>query len=81
MKERSRILRDLGFKKKNEFYRSFIGRSFPVLVERGSKGTTPNYMNVRILSSCLNIGDEIEVEIRNVNREEALGVPLSQPIQ
>ncbi len=76
MKERSKILRDLGFKKKNEFYRSFIGRRFPLLVEKGDRGTTPNYMSVRILSNCFSIGDEIEVEIRDVKGEDALGVPV-----
>ena len=76
VKERSKILRDLGFKKKNEFYRSFIGRTFPLLVEKGDRGTTPNYISVRILSNSFSIGDEIEVEIRDVEGEDALGIPV-----
>jgi threonylcarbamoyladenosine tRNA methylthiotransferase MtaB len=78
IKERSRLLRELGSKKKEEFYRSFIGRKFPVLVERGSRGTTPNYMSVRILDGDFRIGDEIQVEIRDVRGEEALGMINSQ---
>lgn len=73
IKERGRLLRELGSKKKEEFYRGLIGRRFPVLVERGSKGTTPNYMNVRILGGDFKIGDEVQVEIKGVRREEALG--------
>jgi len=76
IRERSKILRDLGFNKKNEFYKSFIGRKLPVLVEKGDRGTTPNYMSVRILDSCFRIGDEIEVEIREVKGQDAIGLPL-----
>jgi threonylcarbamoyladenosine tRNA methylthiotransferase MtaB len=75
VKERSRILRELGQEKKREFYQRFIGRRLPVLVERGSKGTTPNYIGVRILDSQdFNIGDEIDVEIKEVRGGEALGI-------
>ncbi len=74
IKERSRLLRALGSKKKEEFYRGFIGRKFPVLVERGARGTTPNYISVRILDGDFRIGDEVKVEIRDVRSEEALGV-------
>ncbi|MGE5443124.1 MAG: tRNA (N(6)-L-threonylcarbamoyladenosine(37)-C(2))-methylthiotransferase MtaB [Ignavibacteriales bacterium] len=80
IKERSRLLRELGSKKKEEFYRGFIRRKFPVLVERGSRGTTPNYMSVRILDGDFKIGDEVEVEIRDVRGEEALGMINSQQI-
>jgi len=91
----------LGQQKKNEFYRSFIGRKFSVLVERpvlsrvegpvlsrspersegsvegGSRGTTPNYISVRILDGDFKIGDEVQVEIRDVKGKEALGLPES----
>ncbi|MGH7799731.1 MAG: tRNA (N(6)-L-threonylcarbamoyladenosine(37)-C(2))-methylthiotransferase MtaB, partial [Thermodesulfobacteriota bacterium] len=82
IKDRSSLLRELGQKKKTEFYRSFIGRKFSVLVERpvlsrvegGSRGTTPNYISVRILDGDFKIGDEVQVEIRDVRGEEALGL-------
>lgn len=77
-KERARLLRELGFQKKHEFYRGFIGRKFPVLVERGSKGTTPNYISVQIMDGNFEVGDEIEVEIKGVGKEEALGLPGSK---
>ena len=93
IKDRSSLLRELGHQKKNEFYRSFIGRKFSVLVERpvlsrspersegsvegGSRGTTPNYISVRILDGDFKIGDEVQVEIRDVKGKEALGLPES----
>ena len=73
IKERSKRLRDLGSKKKTEFFEKFIGRSFPVLIEKGSKGTTPNYIPVRITSGDFNIGDEVIVRINDIHNEEAIG--------
>lgn len=75
IKERSRVLRELGEGKKKRFYRSFIGKTLTVLVERGEKGTTPNYISVRILNGDFQVGDEVQVEIRDVINEEAIGVP------
>ena len=76
IKERSALLRELGSKKKSAFYRGFIGRTFPVLVETGGKGTTPNYIPVRITDGDHAPGDEIEVTIRGVSGEEALASPI-----
>jgi len=75
IKDRSRRLRKLGSDKKTAFYNQFIGRTFPVLIEKGSKGTTPNYIPVRIDSGNFNIGDEALVTITDVKNEVALGVP------
>jgi threonylcarbamoyladenosine tRNA methylthiotransferase MtaB len=71
-KERSALLRDLGSRKKTSFFRTFIGRTLPVLVETGGKGTTPNYIPVCLADRGLNIGDEIEATITAVEREEAI---------
>lgn len=76
-KMRSRTLRDLGIEKKRRFYRGFIGRKIPVIVEKGSKGTSRNYISVLIPHTNLKIGHEVEVEIRDVIRENAIG--LLQP--
>jgi len=74
IKDRSRRLRELGSKKKTEFFKQFIGRVFPVLIEKGSKGTTPNYIPVRLNTDSFNIGDEVLVRINDVVNEEAIGV-------
>jgi threonylcarbamoyladenosine tRNA methylthiotransferase MtaB len=75
IKERSKRLRALGSRKKKSFFESFIGESFPILVETGSKGTTPNYIPVRLDRKDYSIGDEIEITIKAVKGEEALGTP------
>ncbi len=77
IKDRSKRLRELGSKKKEAFFKQFVGRSFPVLVEKGSKGTTPNYIPVRINSEGLSIGDEVMVRIQDVRGEEAVGALIS----
>jgi threonylcarbamoyladenosine tRNA methylthiotransferase MtaB len=72
IKERSAFLRELGSRKKTEFFRSFIGRTLPVLVETGGKGTTPNYIPVRLPDEFLDTGTEIEATITAVENEEAV---------
>ena len=74
IKDRSKRLRELGSKKKTKFFKQFIGRTFPVLIERGSKGTTPNYIPVRFDTDAFNIGDEVLIRINDVVNEEAIGV-------
>ena len=78
IKRRSKALRDLGRAKKAAFYSGFVGRLLPVLMEgggmRGVKGTTPNYVTVRVEDADLRPGDEIMARISAVRGEEALGV-------
>jgi len=80
IKDRSKRLRELGSYKKTAFFNQFIGRTFPVLMEKGQKGTTPNYIPVRITDGNFNVGDEILVKISEVKNEEALGVPQTKII-
>lgn len=75
IKERSKKLRELGSEKKTAFFEEFIGRSFPVLIEKGSRGTTPNYIPVKFNTDNYNIGDEVLVRIIDVQNEEAIGIP------
>lgn len=77
VKRRSNLLRVLGREKKVRFFESFIGRTLSVLVERGSKGTTPNYIPVRVTNGHFRPGDETVVKVIGVRGEEALGVPIS----
>ncbi|MEQ9618737.1 MAG: tRNA (N(6)-L-threonylcarbamoyladenosine(37)-C(2))-methylthiotransferase MtaB [Deltaproteobacteria bacterium] len=76
IKQRSKTLRGLGSKKKAEFYRRFIGRNLSVLVENRSKGTTPNYISVRLEHNGHAAGDEVETTIKDVIGEEAIGAPI-----
>jgi threonylcarbamoyladenosine tRNA methylthiotransferase MtaB len=77
VKRRSDVLRTLGREKKIRFFEGFIGRSLSVLIERGSRGTTPNYIPVRVTDGNFKPGDETMVRITGVRGEEALGVPMS----
>ena len=71
-KERSRMLRELGSKKKINFYKSFIGKELNTLVESKSRGTTDNYINVKFLSEEYSIGDEVKVKINSIVGEQAV---------
>ena len=73
IKERSKRLRALGSQKKSEFVEAFIGKTLPVLVETRSKGTTPNYISVKLGDNGLRVGDEVNVKITGISGEEALG--------
>jgi len=73
-KERSRILRELGAKKKKMFYKNFIGKELNTLVETKSRGTTDNYINVKLMPDKYNIGDEVMVRIHNVIGEQAVSI-------
>ncbi|MEK7210559.1 MAG: tRNA (N(6)-L-threonylcarbamoyladenosine(37)-C(2))-methylthiotransferase MtaB [Candidatus Binatota bacterium] len=72
-KERARMMRELGAKKKREFYRRFIGRRLPVLVEqavdRGSgarKGYTRNYLPVLVHCGETYINQEVNVAVEGL---------------
>ncbi|MDA2918109.1 tRNA (N(6)-L-threonylcarbamoyladenosine(37)-C(2))-methylthiotransferase MtaB [Desulfobacterota bacterium AH_259_B03_O07] len=73
-KLRSKILRDQGVEKKRQFYRRFIGKEVPVIVETGLKATSRNYISVQIVDGNLKVGDEARVEIRRIEGEVALGL-------
>ena len=70
-KERAASLRDLGKKKKEDFYRKFIGETLDAIVESRSNCTTDNYINVKLVGENPDTGDEIKVKIKNVENEIA----------
>jgi len=72
-KERARKMRELGAKKKREFYRRFVGRRVSVLleqaVERTSgayKGHSRNYLPVLLHTDESQINHEVEVAIEGL---------------
>lgn len=70
-KTRSKILRDLSKEKKGNFYSSFIGRTLDAIVENGSKCTTNNYINAKIVEGDFVAGDEVRIKIEKVMDELA----------
>jgi threonylcarbamoyladenosine tRNA methylthiotransferase MtaB len=69
-KRRSKRMRELGAKKKRDFYRLFIGRRVAVLVEQAIekesgayRGYSRNYLPVLVHARELRVNREVEVDI------------------
>lgn len=67
-KERAKRVRELGGRKRKEFYRSFVGREVPVLVEHAvdsatgaHKGYSRNYLPVLVQADGGQINREVQV--------------------
>ena len=81
IQERSRILREIGGKKRLGFVQRFIGKSLPVLVEGNHKrngyrrGLTRNYIQVAIQRKERSIGEEIPCTISSIKGETVYAVP------
>jgi len=71
-KERSKSLRQLGLIKKTKFYSTFIGRELNTLIESKLRGTTDNYLHVKLEHDKYNIGDEIKLSIKRLDGEYAI---------
>ena len=65
-KLRSKIIRDLGMKKKIEFNKKFVGKELEVLVENNSKGTSRNYISVKLHKDDYSKGELIDVVISDL---------------
>ncbi|MGH7884288.1 MAG: tRNA (N(6)-L-threonylcarbamoyladenosine(37)-C(2))-methylthiotransferase MtaB [Thermodesulfobacteriota bacterium] len=70
-KLRSRILRELSREKKDNFYKSFIGRTLNAIVEGRSKCTTDNYISAKLTECDYKTGEEVKIKIDNVKNEIA----------
>lgn len=76
--ERSRILRGIGLRKKQEFYRRMVGHTVPVLleadVENGCRcGFTGNYVRVEVPAAGLKVNSIVEVAISGVRDDRCTG--------
>lgn len=70
-KERSKILRELSTEKKIKFYAEFIGRNLDTMIENNSRGTTGNYINVKLEPGIYQTGDIVNLTIKKVEGEHA----------
>jgi threonylcarbamoyladenosine tRNA methylthiotransferase MtaB len=81
-KERAKKLRELGARKKKEFYRRFLGRRVSVLVERESKtagglrGYSKNYLPVA-LRGAAQVNQEVEVAVEGLENGTLVGRTLN----
>lgn len=73
-KERARIARELGAKKKSEFHRRFLGRTLSVLLEAPGangvwKGHTRNYLPVLVKDPQAEARSEVAVRLERLERD------------
>ena len=77
IKQRSKILRDLGMKKKIEFNKQFVGKELEVLVENNSKGTSRNYISVKLHKDDYSKGELIDVIVSGVEDDMLIATKYS----
>ena len=70
-KQRAAELRALGKTKKENFYRTFIGKTLGAIVESKSNCTTENYINAKLIEGNIDTGTEIKIRIEDVKNEIA----------
>jgi threonylcarbamoyladenosine tRNA methylthiotransferase MtaB len=85
-KERARQMRELGSKKKKEFYQGFLGRQVSVLVEGAidkktgwQRGFSRNYLPVLLAASPELVNREIAVKLDHVDHSWLLGTVIQSP--
>jgi len=76
-KERGRRMRELGAKKRQEFYSRFIGRRVQVLMERTSKGYSRNYLPVWVHGGPEGRNREVEAAIEGFENGSLFGRALN----
>ncbi len=81
-RQRVRALRELGQRKRREFYSRFLGERLSVLVEGKEEGglltgLSRNYLRCLIAGAEGMVGEEVEVEVKGLQGERALCEVLS----
>jgi threonylcarbamoyladenosine tRNA methylthiotransferase MtaB len=82
-KERARKMRELGARKKRDFYKRFLGRRASVLVEAdstpagGLRGYSRNYLPVSIDGDGAQVNEEVDVAIERFENGSLVGRPLN----
>jgi threonylcarbamoyladenosine tRNA methylthiotransferase MtaB len=77
-KDRARRMRELGLRKKREFYRRFLGRRLSVLVESGMnssnelRGYSRNYLPVSVRGAAT-VNLEVEVTVEEMKNGSLIG--------
>jgi len=77
-KERARKMRELGARKKREFYRRFVGRRVSVLVESSAdaggplRGYSRNYLPVAVRGAA-RVNEEVEVSVEGLGNGGLVG--------
>ena len=78
-KERARKMRELGARKKKEFYRRFLGQQVSVLVEGdlsvggALRGYSRNYLPVSVHGGGVQVNEEVQVAIEGFENGALIG--------
>ena len=82
-KERARKMRELGARKKRDFYKRFLGRRASVLVEAdstpagGLRGYSRNYLPVSFYGESARVNEEVDVAIERFENGSLVGRSLN----
>lgn len=82
-KERARKMRELGTRKKRDFYKCFLGRRVSVLVEAystpagGLRGYSRNYLPVSFYGESARVNEEVDVAIERFENGSLVGRSLN----
>ncbi len=72
-KRRSRVMRELGARKKHGFHKNFVGRTLPAISETRSICMTDNYIPVHVPDRDLPSGLNLKVRIESADGEKTSG--------
>jgi len=73
IKHRSSLIRKLGVNKKISFYKNFIGKKMEILIENKSRGTSRNYIPVKITDGLVQQGQLMDIHITGISNEKLTG--------
>lgn len=76
IRDRAKIMRQLGNQKKADYYKKFVGKEAELIVETTSdsdsgyfKGTSSNYIPILVKGSCAAVNDLIQVQVNHVDSQ------------
>ncbi|ACH38661.1 tRNA (2-methylthio-N6-threonylcarbamyl-A37) methylthiotransferase [Citrifermentans bemidjiense Bem] len=78
IKERAEALRVLSERKKSDYAAGFVGRELRVLVQKGEKGLSRNYLTVLIEESKGLVNREVTVQVTGAKDGELVGRVLKE---
>lgn len=78
IKERAEALRVLSERKKSDYAAGFVGRELQVLVQKGEKGLSRNYLTVLVEESKGLVNREVTVQVTGAKGGELVGRVLKE---
>jgi threonylcarbamoyladenosine tRNA methylthiotransferase MtaB len=80
IRKRAEILREVSIRKKETYYRTFIGQNIPLLIEKKKdpsgryyEGRSRNYISVLVEATTDVVNEEVEAQVTRVEGEKVYG--------